>query len=196
MDLNQSDTMKNLMRAFAGESQARNRYTIAAAQASQNNLYVLCFLFTHTANQEKEHAKVFYRHLTEVAGTLVPIDAIFPVNISTDMSQLLLAAQTNEYDEHDNLYAQWGETALQEGFTDISNSFQRIGAIEEMHGDRFGQFAQLLQSNQLFVSDVETNWICLNCGHVLSALEAPNNCPVCGRNQGYFIRMELSPFQA
>jgi len=194
VDFKQSETMKNLMKAFAGESQARNRYTIGAAQAKQENLYVINFLFTYTADQEKEHAEIFYNHLKEMAGENIEIDGTYPVDIDPKIEQLLKMAQHNEYEEHDDVYKHFGDKAKEEGFDKIANSFHMIAAIEKIHGDRFGKFAELIENNELFVSNVETKWMCLNCGHVVDAKSAPKQCPVCSHNQGYFIRMELSPF--
>ena len=103
-DFKQSETMKNLMRAFAGESQARNRYTFAAGQAHQQGLYVLENVFRFTADQEKEHAEVFYNQLKELAGETIAIDGTYPVDLSPNMSELLKMAQHNEYEEHDDVY--------------------------------------------------------------------------------------------
>lgn len=194
MEFKQSETMRNLMRAFAGESLARNRYTMAAAQAKQNNLYVINFLFTYTADQEKEHAEIFYKHLQEMAGENIQIEGTYPVDIDPKLSQLLKMAQHNEYEEHDDVYKKFAEQAKAEGFENVANSFHMIGDIEKTHGDRFGKFAECLEKNELFVSNVETKWICLNCGHIIEAKGAPQKCPVCSHDQGYFIRMELSPF--
>lgn len=191
----ESETKKNLMRAFAGESQARNRYTFAAAQAKENGLYVLDVLFRYTADQEKEHAEVFYNHLKQAAGENITIEGGYPVDIADDIATLLRKAQHNEYEEHDPVYKTFGETAQQEGFMEIASSFFQIANIEKMHGDRFGKMADHLENGTLFVSDVKTKWICLNCGNVVETLQAPLTCPVCHHDQGYFIRLELSPYE-
>lgn len=191
----ESETKKNLMRAFAGESQARNRYTFAAAQAKENGLYVIEVLFRYTADQEKEHAEVFYNHLKQAAGENITIEGGYPVDISDDLVTLLRKAHHNEYEEHDPVYKDFGETAQQEGFTEIASSFFQIANIEKMHGDRFGKMADHLENGTLFVSDIKTKWICLNCGNVVEAEQAPLTCPVCHHDQGYFIRLELSPYE-
>ncbi len=191
----ESETKKNLMRAFAGESQARNRYTFAAAQAKENGLYVIEVLFRYTADQEKEHAQVLYNHLKQSAGENISIEGGYPVDISDDLATLLKKAQHNEYEEHDPVYKKFGETAQQEGFMEIASSFFQIAEIEKIHGDRFGKMAEHLENGTLFVSDVKTKWICLNCGNVVDTVQAPLSCPVCHHDQGYFIRLELSPYE-
>ena len=189
-----SITKDNLMRAFAGESQARNRYTFAASQAKKNGLHVISAVFAFTASQEKEHAEVFYKHLKEMAGNTIIIDGGYPVDISDSVVDLLSMAQHNEYEEHDDVYKAFGEKAKEEGFDRIAASFFQIAEIEKIHGDRFGKFAQLLKEGKLFVSDVEAEWMCLNCGFVDKGTSAPAVCPVCQHDQGYFIRFELAPF--
>ena len=193
-DFRKSETLKNLMRAFAGESQARNRYTFAAEKAKEQKLQVIEAVFYYTADQEKEHAEIFYNHLKEMAGETIHIDGGYPVDLSDDMIQLLEKAQHNEYEEHDPIYKSFGDKAMEEGFPKIANSFYLIAEIEKFHGDRFGMFAKLLKENKLFISDVKTGWICLNCGHVFEGEKAPEKCPVCSHDKGYFIRLELSPF--
>lgn len=194
VDFKGSKTMENLMRAFAGESQARNRYTFAASQAKKENLYVISEVFTYTANQEKEHAEIFYHHLKELAGETIHIDGGYPVDIAPKTLDLLRMAQHNEYEEHDPVYKDFGDTAKEEGFLKVASSFHMIAEIEKFHGDRFGRFAQLMEDNKLFVSDVKTGWICLNCGYIYEGEKVPPVCPVCSHDQGYFIRLELSPF--
>ncbi|SCK02945.1 NADH peroxidase [uncultured Eubacterium sp.] len=193
-NFNNSETKDNLMRAFAGESQARNRYTFGASQAKNANLHVIEAVFTFTANQEKEHGEIFYNHLKELAGDTIHIDGGYPVDITDSMIQLLRYAQHNEYEEHDDVYSAFGQKAAEEGFLAVANSFNQIAKIEKVHGDRFGMFADLLEQNKLFISDVECDWMCLNCGHIHKGTSAPQICPVCQHNQGYFVRLELAPF--
>lgn len=195
VEFSNSMTKDNLMRAFAGESQARNRYTFAASQAKKNGLYVISAIFGFTASQEKEHAEIFYKHLQEMAGSTIFIDGGYPVDISEDIGQLLSMAQHNEYEEHDSVYKAFGETAQKEGFHKVAASFLQIAEIEKIHGDRFGKYAKLIQEGKLFVSDVEEEWMCLNCGFVYKGTQAPMQCPVCRHERGYFIRYELTPFE-
>ncbi|MCM1046719.1 MAG: rubrerythrin family protein [Candidatus Gastranaerophilales bacterium] len=190
-----SETKDNLMRAFAGESQARNRYTFAASQAKEEKLQVISAIFAFTASQEKEHAEIFYNHLKELSGENITVDGAYPVDISDRVSDLLRKAQHNEYEEHDPVYKTFGEKAKEEGFNSVAASFFKIAEIEKIHGDRFGRFAALLEEGKLFVSDVEEEWMCLNCGYVYKGTEAPAVCPACYHDQGYFIRFTLAPYE-
>ena len=196
VDLKNSETLKNLMRAFAGESQARNRYTIAAEMAMEHHMYSVGQIFLFTADQEKEHAEIFYNHMKAVAGQTVAIDGTYPVDLTNDVKELLRKAQHNEYEEHDPVYRTFGDVARQEGFSAVAASFHKIAEIEEAHGNRFGRLADLLEQGKLFVSDVQCAWMCLNCGYVVDATAAPANCPVCRHPQGYFVRVELAPYHS
>ena len=194
MDFKNSETKENLMRAFAGESQARNRYTFAASQAKQQKMHVVEAVFSFTANQEKEHAEIFYNHLKELSGENIHIDGSYPVDIYESVLEVLRAAQHNEYEEFDPVYKAFGDKAMEEGFPKVSASFHHIAGIEKIHGDRFGQLADLLEQNKLFINDVECKWMCLNCGFVYEGKEAPQRCPVCDHDKGFFIRLELAPY--
>lgn len=194
-DFKTSETKENLMRAFAGESQARNRYTFAAEQAKEQKMQVVQRVFLYTAGQEKEHAEIFYNYLKDLAGETIHIDGGYPIDISDNMLDLLRMAQHNEFEEHDDVYQAFGNKAKEEGFTQIANSFFMIADIEKKHGERFGRFADYLEQNKLYVSDVKTGWICLNCGYVYEGTQAPEKCPVCQHDQGYFMRLELSPYE-
>lgn len=189
-----TQTEENLMRAFAGESQARNRYTFAASKAKNNNLHVVEAIFTFTANQEKEHAEIFYDYLKGSSGNTVFIDGGYPIDLYDDAYSLLAAAQHNEYEEYDDVYKTFGDVAEREGFMKIAQTFRNIASIEKTHGDRFGYYAQLIKENKLFVSDVSTGFVCLNCGYVYNGTEAPAQCPVCKHDRGYFIRADLMPY--
>ncbi len=194
MDLKNSQTKDNLMRAFAGESQARNRYTFAASQAKKEHQHVIEAVFRFTADQEKEHAEVFYNFLKDVAGENISIEAGYPVDIHDDLVQLLQSAKHNEYEEYDPVYKKFGDVAKEEGFSKIAAAFHMIAGIEKTHGDRFARFAQLLEDKKLYVSEVEIGWMCLNCGYVHWGKEAPKQCPACQHDQGYFIRISMAPF--
>lgn len=195
MLLQNSQTAGNLMRAFAGESQAYMRYTLAAEECKKQQLFVLRAVFDYTAAQEKAHAEIFSRFLRQQPESSVTIgEAGYPVDLSTEPAALLQAARHNEYEEHGTVYPQFGDTAEQEGFLPIAAAFRQIAAVEKTHGDRFGRLAELLEQNRLFVSDEETGWICLNCGHIVHAKQAPPSCPVCHYPQGYFVRLEFSPY--
>ena len=160
-----SETAKNLLRAFAGESQARNRYDFAANLCQKQELQAMAFIFQATA----------------IEGT-------------NRILELLRAAQHNEHEEHGSVYPSFAAIATQEGFPEAAASFRQIAAIEQLHGERFGLLADQLESGALFVSQIETGWMCLNCGHTQNSLEAPKQCPVCNHGQGWFIRLELAPW--
>ena len=194
MDFKNSETKKNLMRAFAGESQARNRYCMAASQAKQQKLKVVELVFKFTAEQEEQHARIFYKHLKECAGETIEIDGTYPVDINEDIAKLLRYAEHNEFEEYDDVYKAFAEKAKEEGFDNVAYSFTEIGEIEKTHGERFKKFAELLENNELFVSNVECKWMCLNCGNVFEGKEAPMSCPVCQHDRGYYIRLELAPY--
>lgn len=196
VDFKTSETKDNLMRAFAGESQARNRYTFAAGQAKAQKLPVIEAIFTYTANQEREHAEIFYNHLKELSGETIHIDGGYPVDLSDDIGTLLRMAQHNEYEEHDDVYKSFADKAHEEGFYQVESSFRLIAEIEKVHGDRFGRFAEYLEQNKLFVSETKTAWFCLNCGYIFEGEQAPKSCPACHHDQGYFIRFELSPYES
>lgn len=193
-ELKNSETVMNLMRAFAGESQARNRYTFAASAARKEKLPVIEAVFQFTAGQEKEHAEIFYGYLKEMNGQNIFADGQYPVNISGKTVDLLRAARHNEYEEYGVVYKRFGDKAIEEGFQEIGRIFYQIADIEKVHGDRFQLFADLMDRQQLFVSDVKTGWMCLNCGFVLESIQAPAACPVCSHEQGYFIRLEMAPY--
>ncbi len=195
VDFANSETKKNLMRAFAGESQARNRYTFAAAEAKKQDLHVVEAVFLFTAGQEKEHAEIFYNHLKDFAGETISVDGGYPVDISKSVAELLRYAQHNEYEEHDTVYKSFADVAEQEGFAPIAASFRMIGAIEKAHGDRFAKLAELLEHGKLFVAETEEKWMCLNCGHVYEGTNVPEKCPVCSHAKGYFIRLSLAPYE-
>ena len=202
VDFKNSQTKDNLMRAFAGESQARNRYTFAAGQAKQQKLQVLAEIFTFTANQEKEHAEIFYNFLKDLSGETITVDGTYPVDIDPSIQKILRCAEHNELEEHDVVYKSFAETAKEEGFPQIASAFEQIAKIEKTHAERFGRYAQWMEQNMLFgVNDPmnaggarQTAWLCLNCGHIHVGPVAPKNCPVCHHDQGYFVREAEGPF--
>ena len=194
VNFKESKTRENLMRAFAGESQARNRYTFAACTAKNQKLPVIEAVFIFTAGQEKEHAEIFYNFLAELNGESIVVDGDYPVNVTNSVAELLKYARDNEYAEYEPVYKQFGDVAKEEGFLEIAAAFHNIAQIEKCHGDRFGELLNLLEQNKLFVSDVSCKWMCLNCGYIYDGTKAPEVCPVCKHEQGYFIRLELAPY--
>ncbi len=194
MNLRESETRKNLLRAFAGESQARNRYTMAAGKAKELKLQAIQQIFLFTADQEKEHAEIFYKHLKELNGENLEIDGTYPIEVYDDALTLLRAARHNEYEEYENVYPAFAKTAQEEGFLAVAASFRQIAQIEKIHGDRFGQIAELMEKNELFQTETEEIYMCLNCGHIYTGKKVPESCPVCKHDRGYYIRIDMAPF--
>lgn len=194
MNLRESETRKNLLRAFAGESQARNRYTMAAGKAKELKLQAIQQIFLFTADQEKEHAEIFYKHLKELNGENLEIDGTYPIEVYDDALTLLRAARHNEYEEYENVYPAFAKTAQEEGFLAVAASFRQIAQIEKIHGDRFGQIAELMEKNELFQTETEEIYMCLNCGHIYTGKKVLEICPVCKHDRGYYIRIDMAPF--
>ena len=193
MKLQNTKTQTNLMRALAGESLARNRYTFAAEQAEADGLPVIAAVFRYTAGQEKEHAEIFADFLRRGGAESVEIGGGFPVDTAADTLSLLAAAARNETREQEEVYPAFAAVARNEGFAEVARRLEQIAAIEKCHAGRFEAFHRLLTQHKLFVSDTSCGWICLNFGHELTGVEAPQTCPVCGE-AGFFIRLEMSPY--
>jgi rubrerythrin len=191
IDFRDSKTKINLLKAFAGESQARNRYTFAASFAKNEGLQVIEKLFLFTADQEKEHAKIFYKLLAPFAGENIKIDnADYPVDMFSKSLEFLKKAKFNEYEEYHVIYKSFSEVAAQEEFYEISQVFLKIAEIEKIHGDRFEKFSKLLEAEELFSSRIKSGWICLNCGNIYKGFEAPKTCPVCDHPGGFYLKNE------
>ena len=194
MDFKQSETKVNLMRAFAGESQARNRYNFAAGIAMEQKLYIIKEAFDFTAGQEKEHAEIFWNHLKELSGEKITIEGDYPVEVDNNIETLLRYAHRDEMEEYGEVYKSFAETAKREGFYEVAASFENIAEIEKLHGERFLYFADRLKDGTLFKNDGEGQWMCLNCGHIYGGNQVPEVCPVCSHDRGYFIRYEMAPY--
>lgn len=195
VEFNTSKTKENLMRAFAGESQARNRYTFAASAAKKEGYSILEDLFNYTANQEKAHAKQFMGKLKEFSGEDIVINTGYPVEVETNTLKLLRLAEKHENDEFSAIYDEFAKIAREEGFNDVAILFENIGSIEKVHSDRFKKYADRLENGTLFKDNTQTLWICTNCGFIYEGTEALKACPVCAHPQGYFIKFEESPFE-
>ena len=196
MDLRDSKTKINLLKAFAGESQARNRYEIAAEKAKKEGLHIIESLFKYTANQEKVHAEVFFSKLKDFSGANIDIDnATYPIEGDDPVAKLLKSAAHNEFEEHDVVYKEFAEIAQQEGFQDIAILFNNIASIEKIHGDRFERYAKEVESGDLFKKDQNAKWMCTNCGFIYEGSEPPKYCPVCQKPEGYQLLFENSLFE-
>ncbi|NQU13021.1 MAG: rubrerythrin family protein [Desulfobacteraceae bacterium] len=183
MDLKGSQTEKNLLGAFAGESQARNRYTYFASQAKKEGFEQISFIFDETANQEKEHAKRFFKFLE---GGEVEVQASFPAGVIGSTLENLKAAAGGEHFEHTELYPGFAKTARDEGFHAIADVFDAISIAEKQHEKRYVDLASNIEAGRVFKRDSEEVWRCRNCGYLHTGNEAPQSCPACLHPQAYF----------
>jgi rubrerythrin len=183
-----SKTCSNLMKAFAGESQARNRYTYYASVAKKQGYLQIANFFLETAENEKEHAKLFMKALLAegMNEQMVSVDgASYPVAFADTEKNLKYAAD-GEQEEWTALYKGFAETAEQEGFPAAAKVFRQISLVEKRHEARYRKLLANLQAGKTFKRDSKTQWICKNCGHVLDASEAPEKCPVCDHGREHF----------
>ena len=175
MDLKGTKTERNLMEAFAGESQARNKYTYFASVAKKEGYQQIAAIFEETANNEKEHAKLWFKHLKGIGDTAAN----------------LKAAAEGEIYEWTDMYEQFAKDAEEEGFTALANQFRMVAAIEKTHEERYRKLLQNVEMQQVFEKAGETMWECRNCGHLVMGKKAPAACPVCAHPQAYFeVRKE------
>lgn len=186
MELRGSQTEKNLLKAFAGESQARNRYTYFASVAKKEGYEQICAIFTETAENEKEHAKIFFKHLEASGGNPLEITASYPAGKIGTTKENLLAAANGEHEEWGELYPEFEKTALKEGFKDIAHSFKEIGEVEEQHEKRYRKLLKNIEEGRVFKKDKVVKWKCSNCGYVHEGREAPLVCPACKHPQAYY----------
>lgn len=171
-NLKGTKTEKNLMEAFAGESQARNKYTYYASKAKKEGYQQISALFLETADNEKEHAKLWFKLLH---------DGAVPSTI-----QNLKDAASGENQEWTQMYVKMAEEAKQEGFDDIADLFLGVAKIEKEHEERYLKLLENVQNDQVFKKETKSVWICRNCGHIVDSIDAPETCPVCDHPQGYF----------
>jgi len=178
-----SQTEKNLLIAFAGESQARNRYTFFASQAKKEGLIQISDIFIETANQEKEHAERFFKYLE---GGELEITSSFPAGvIGTTFENLLAAAEGEEY-EWSVMYPAFAETAREEGFDEIAQTFDSIIIAEKQHDRRYKALAENIKEGRVFKRNGTVTWRCRNCGYLHEAPDAPELCPACKHPQAHF----------
>lgn len=176
-------TEKNLLAAFAGESQARNRYTYFASQAKKDGYEQIAAIFQETLDNEKEHAKVFFKHLQ---GGDVEIVATYPAGVIGTTEQNLLAAAEGEKLEWGTLYPNFAEVAEKEGFPDVALSFRNIAKVEAYHEKRYRKLLENVKKKTVFKKDKVVKWKCANCGYVHEGAEAPEMCPACKHPQAYY----------
>jgi len=178
-----TQTEKNLLAAFAGESQARMRYTYFASKAKKEGYEQIAAIFQETADNEKEHAEVFFKHLQ---GGEVEITASYPAGVIGTTEENLLAAAEGEKMEWGTLYPDFAKTAQDEGFPMVAHSFKEIGEVEEYHERRYRKLLDNVKKNKVFKKDKPIKWKCRNCGYVHEGPEAPDVCPACQHPQSYY----------
>jgi rubrerythrin len=178
-----TQTEKNLLTAFAGESQARNRYTFFASVARKEGYEQIANIFIETAGNEKEHAEVFFNYLK---GGDVEITAAYPAGIVGDTKANLKAAADGEKLEWSQIYADMEKVAKEEGFDEIAASFKEIAEVEEFHEKRYRKLAANVAAGEVFKKKTVVKWHCTNCGYVHEGTEAPQECPACKHPQAYY----------
>ncbi|NLZ34725.1 NADH peroxidase [Clostridium sp. N3C] len=179
-------TAENLMKAFAGECQARTRYTYYASVAKKEGYVQISNIFTETAENEKEHAKRFFKFLNEdIPGEMVEINASFPVALG-DTKANLAAAASGENEEWSDLYPEFAKVADEEGFPAVAVAFRKIAEVEKHHEERYKKLLENLENDKVFKKDSVVQWKCNNCGYIFTGEEAPEKCPACLHPKSYF----------
>lgn len=176
-------TEQNLLKSFAGESQARMRYTMFSRQAQKEGFEQIAAIFLETAEQEAEHAKKFFSYLE---GGMVEITAAYPAGKVGTTAENLLASANGENEEWSDLYPHFAQVAESEGFDNIAATFRKIADVEAEHEKRYRRLLQRVETQQVFARDEEITWQCRNCGYVFHGKEAPKACPVCAHPQSFF----------
>lgn len=176
-------TEQNLLKAFAGESQARNRYTYFASAARKEGFEQIANIFTETAENEKEHAKVFFKYLE---GGDVQITATYPAGAIRDTKSNLEEAAAGENMEWTIIYQDFAKTAREEGFSEAAHSFEQIAKVEKFHEGRYRKLIQNVTGGEVFKKKAKLKWHCINCGYVVEGAEAPQECPACRHPQAYY----------
>jgi rubrerythrin len=176
-------TEKNLLAAFAGESQARNRYTYFASAARKEGFEQIANIFAETADNEKEHAKVFFNHLE---GGNVEIVAAYPAGMIKDTKSNLEGAAAGENMEWTTLYANFAKIAREEGFDEVARSFEQISKVEKFHESRYRKLIANITNGEVFKKKTVVKWHCANCGYVFEGTEPPKECPACAHPQAFY----------
>ncbi|MFH2010353.1 MAG: rubrerythrin [bacterium] len=182
-----TETEKNLLKAFAGESQARNRYTYAAGVARKAGFEQIARIFEETADNERAHAKVFFKFLE---GGGVEITAMYPAGKIGDTAENLEAAAAGEHEEWTELYPAFAKQAKAEGFAEVAAAFTMIARVEKEHEERYRALLERVKSGGVWKRDEPIRWKCANCGYVHEGPEPPELCPACSHPKGYFAQKE------
>jgi len=178
-----SKTEENLLKSFAGESQARNRYTFFSSIAKKEGYEQIAAIFTETADNEKEHAKVFFKYLE---GGDLEITATYPAGRIGKTAENLAAAAAGEKMEWGTLYPEFAAVAEAEGFLDVAESYRQVAEVEAHHEDRYNRLLANVNNGTVFKKSAPVRWICRNCGYVFEGAEAPDVCPACNHPQSYY----------
>lgn len=178
-------TEKNLLASFAGESQARSRYTLFAEKAIEEGYQQIAAIFLETAEQELSHARGFFSFLE---GGTATITAGYPAGVVADTKTNLAEAAAGEREEWSDLYENFAKVAQEEGFPKIANHFRMVAKVEQMHEARYMRLLERMENGQVFEQAEPVEWMCRKCGFTISAKAAPKRCPVCGMDQGWFER--------
>jgi len=186
MELKGSETEKNLLKSFAGESQARNRYIYFASVAKKAGFEQIAAIFEETAANEKEHAEIFFKHLESSGGASTEITAEYPAGKIGTTQENLLAAAEGEKAEWGTIYPNFKQVAEKEGFKNIAESFQEIAEVEEQHEKRYRKLLENVKNKTVFKKSRKVKWKCRNCGYVQEGEEAPKVCPACKHAQAYY----------
>jgi len=184
MSIKGTKTEKNLLKSFAGESQARNRYTFFAKVAKKEGFEQISELFIETAEQEHQHAKTFFKFLESGEG--VEITAMYPAGKVGTTAENLKAAAEGENEEWTELYPEFAEVAAEEGFKDVAVAFKMIAKVEAEHEKRYLKLLENIENNKVFEKDEEVEWMCRKCGYVHKGKKALKNCPACKHPEAYF----------
>jgi len=183
MSIRGTQTEKNLLQAFAGESQARNRYTFFASVAKKEGYEQIGAIFSETGDNEKEHAEIFFKYLE---GGMAQVSAAFPAGVIGTTAENLLAAADGEKEEWGVLYPSFQAVAEQEGFAEIAHSFGEIAEVEEAHEARYRKLLENVKNGTVFSRPTSVKWHCRNCGYIHEGTSAPDECPACKHAQAYY----------
>lgn len=183
-----SQTEKNILTAFSGESQARNRYNFFAKKAYEDGFVLVRKIFDQTANQEEQHAKRLFKFLE---GGLLQISGTFPAGVIKDTYDNLIEAAAGEHEEYADMYPSFADVAMKEGYVEIANVMTNIAIAERFHEKRYLDLAKWIKEGTMFKNPTETEWYCINCGCIVTSKDAPSGCPACFHPTAWFRRLNL-----